>query len=256
MLAGLALIVGLLGLWKPKAVYAQVYEKPEARRGSPMGDLKRLLGHKAIYPAILIYLLWNFAPGVGTPLQYYLTNELHAGDAAFANYNAIYTASFIPTFFLYGLLCKRVALRKLLVWGTIAAIPQMVPLAIVHSPESAMWLAAPIGLMGGVATASYLDLAIRSCPAGLQGTMMMAVDAVLVVGLRLSDRLGSAIYDADPARGFLYCVIATTFVYTLILPLIALVPKHIVATADGEPMRDLEAEALAPMAAATERLES
>jgi hypothetical protein len=256
MLAGLALIIGLLGLWKPKAIYAQAYEKPEARRGSPMGDLKRLLAHKAIYPAVLINLLWNFAPGLGTPLQYYLTNELHASDAAFANYNAIFTASFIPTFFLYGLLCKRVALRNLLIWGTIAAIPQMIPLAIVHSPTSAMWLAAPIGLMGGVATASYLDLAIRSCPDGLQGTMMMAVDAVLVVSLRFSDRLGSAIYDANPARGFLYCVIATTIVYTLILPLIALVPKHIVATADGEPMRDLEAEALAAVAATTEQLES
>jgi hypothetical protein len=45
-------------------------------------------------------------------------------------------------------------------------------------------------------------------------------------------------------------------VYTLILPLIALVPKHIIATADGEPIRDLDAEAPAPMAATTGRLES
>ena len=121
----------------------------------------------------------------------------------------------------------------MLIWGTVAAIPQMIPLAVVRSPESAMWLAAPIGLMGGVATAAYFDLAIRSCPPGLQGTLMMAVDAVLVVSARFGDRLGSAIYDAYPARGFLYCVIATTLVYSLILPVVFAVPRHVVEVADG-----------------------
>jgi MFS family permease len=234
MLAGLALVIGLLGLWKPKAVYARAYDRPEARRGDLLGDLKRLVRHKAIYPAILINFMWNFAPGSVTPLQYYLSNELHASDAVYANFNAIFVASFIPTFFVYGVLCKRFALRTLLIWGTVVAVPQMIPLALVHSPESAMWLAAPIGLMGGVATAAYTDLAVRSCPSGLQGTLMMAVDAVFVMSVRFGDRLGSAIYDANPARGFLYCVIATTIVYALILPVIFLVPKPIIATADGE----------------------
>ncbi|HZU85298.1 MAG TPA: MFS transporter [Polyangiaceae bacterium] len=249
LLAALSLVIGLVGLWKPSVVYAHAYEEPEARRGDLVGDLKRLLGHRAIYPAILVNFMWNFAPGAATPLQYYLSNELHASDAVYANYNAIFAASFIPTFFLYGLLCKRVVLRKLLIWGTVVAVPQMIPLALVRSPESAMWLAAPIGLMGGVATAAYFDLAIRSCPPGLQGTLMMGVDAVLVVSGRFGDRLGSAIYDADPARGFLHCVIATTVVYALILPVVVfLVPSSIVATADGElgPPSEVEAPAEVP----------
>jgi MFS family permease len=245
MLAGFALLIGLVGLWRPKAVYEHAYKEPEARHGGLVGDLKRLFKHKAIYPAILINFMWNFAPGSATPLQYYLANELHASDAVYASFNAIFAASFIPTFFVYGFLCKRVALRNLLIWGTIVAIPQMIPLALVHSPESAMWLAAPIGLMGGVATAAYFDLAIRSCPSGLQGTLMMAVDAVLIVSARFGDRLGSAIYDAYPARGFLYCVIATTIVYALILPIVFLVPKHLIAMADGEAGPIVEADALA-----------
>jgi Na+/melibiose symporter-like transporter len=235
LLGGFALVTGLLGLWKPGAVYAHAYEEPAARHGSLVDDLKRLLRHKAIYPAILINFMWNFAPGAATPLQYYLSDKLHASDAVYANYNAIFAASFIPMFFVYGFLCKKVALRHLLVWGTIAAIPQMIPLAFISSPQSALWLAAPTGLMGGMASAAYFDLAIRSCPDGLQGTLMMAVDGVLVVSARFGDKLGSAIYDADPARGFLYCVLATTAVYTLILPLIYFVPKNVIATADGVP---------------------
>ena len=41
---------------------------------------------------------------------------------------------------------------------------------------------------------------------------------------RGGDLLGSKIYNISPTNGFLYCVIATTLVYALILPLILLVP--------------------------------
>ena len=43
--------------------------------------MKRLVRHWPIYPAMLIWLLWNFAPGSTTPLQYHLQNTLHATDA-------------------------------------------------------------------------------------------------------------------------------------------------------------------------------
>ena len=55
-------------------------------------------------------------------------------------------------------------LKTLLFWGTVVAVPQMVPLLFIHSVTGALIAAAPIGLMGGVATAAYLDLIIRSCP--------------------------------------------------------------------------------------------
>lgn len=39
----------------------------------------------------------------------------------------------------------------------------------------------------------------------------------------------------SPTHGFLYCVVAITITYALILPLIPVLPKHLIATADGEP---------------------
>jgi len=89
--------------------------------------------------------------------------------------------------------------------------------------------------LGGIATAAYYDLAMRSCPPGLQGTLMMLVDGVFVLSARGGDLLGSAIYNSSPANGFTYCVMATTAVYALILPLILLIPKNLTALADGEP---------------------
>jgi hypothetical protein len=242
LVAGLSLLIATLGLWKPASVFSHAYEKPQARTSNFVGDVKRLVKHRAIYPAVLICFLWNFAPGSATPLQFYLTNGLHASDAVYSYFNGIFAASFIPTFFLYGYLCKKVALNKLLWWGTVAAVPQLVPLVFIHSGNLALLMAVPIGLMGGVATAAYFDLAMRSCPPGLQGTLMMLVDGVFLLSARGGDVLGSKIYNSSPTNGFLYCVIATTAVYALILPLILLVPKALISTADGERNVALEAE--------------
>jgi len=244
LVAALALFIALLGFWKPRSVFSHTYDKPQARGTDFVGEVKRLVKHRAIYPAVLINFLWNFAPGAATPLQFYLTNKLHASDAVYSYYNGIFEASFVPTFLLFGFLCKRVPLNKLLWWGTIVAVPQMIPLAFIHSGNLALLLAVPIGLMGGVSTAAYFDLAMRSCPPGLQGTLMMLVDGVLLLSARGGDLLGSRIYNSSPTNGFLYCVIATTVVYALILPLILLVPKQLIATADGEPNPRVEAEVL------------
>jgi predicted MFS family arabinose efflux permease len=241
LVAMFALSIALLGLWKPVSVFNHLYEKPQARGTDLVGNVRRLVKHKAVYPAVLICFLWNFAPGSATPLQFYLTNELHASDSVYSYYNGIFAAAFIPTFLLYGFLCKKVSLNKLLWWGTIVAVPQMVPLAFIHSANLALVLAAPIGLMGGVATAAYFDLAMRSCPPGLQGTLMMLVDGVLALSARAGDLLGSWIYNSSPAHGFTYCVIATTVVYALILLLIPLAPKALIATKDGEPGPEVQA---------------
>jgi Major Facilitator Superfamily len=242
LVAGFVGCIGLLGFWKPRSVFSHAYDKPQASGANFVTIVRRLLTHRAVYPAVLINFLWNFAPGSATPLQFYLTDKLHASDAIFSYYNGIFAASFIPTFLLYGILCKKVALNKLLWWGTIIAVPQMIPLAFVDSAYLALALAVPIGLMGGIATAAYLDLAMRSCPPGLQGTLMMLVAGVLALSSRGGDLLGSGIYNSSAEHGFLYCVIATTVVYALILPLILLVPKQLIATADGEPNPEVEAE--------------
>lgn len=241
LVAMFALLITVLGLWKPVSVFGHIYEKPQARGTDLVGNVSRLVRHKAVYPAVLICFLWNFAPGAATPLQFYLSNELHASDSVYSYYNGIFAAAFIPTFLLYGFLCKKVSLNKLLWWGTIVAVPQMIPLAFIHSANLALVLAAPIGLMGGVATAAYFDLAMRSCPPGLQGTLMMLVDGVLALSARAGDLLGSWIYNSSPAHGFTYCVIATTVVYALILLLIPMTPKALIATRDGEPSPEIQA---------------
>jgi Major Facilitator Superfamily len=223
--------VALYAFWKPAAVFDNVHAESGADV-HPMKDLKRLVRHWPIYPAMLIWLLWNFAPGSTTPLQYHLQNSLHATDAQWGQWNAIFAASFIPTFIVFGFLCRRFPLKTLLWWGTVAAVPQMVPLLFIDTVPQALIAAVPIGLMGGVATGAYLDLIIRSSPKGLQGTTFMMAGSLYFTVSRFGDVLGTNLYDRY--GGFTVCVIAITVVYGLILPTLLLVPRRLIATADGQ----------------------
>ena len=121
-----------------------------------------------------------------------------------------------PTFIVYGILCRKFALRTLLVWGTVIAVPQMVPLLFIHSVTGALIAAVPIGLMGGIATGAYLDLIMRSCPRGLQGTTLMLATSLYYVVSRFGDLLGTHL--DDHFRSFDVCVIAITTVYALVPP--------------------------------------
>ncbi len=232
-LAGAAIMasIALYGVWKPRFLYDNIHGE---RGPAPnlFKDIGRLLRHWPIYPALMIWLLWNFAPGSQTPLQFYLQNTLHSNDAAFANWNALFAAGFIPTFLLYGWLCQKFPLKPLLWWGTVVAVPQMVPLLFMHTPNEALIAAVPIGLMGGVSTAAYTDLLIRSCPRGLQGTTLMLSGSLYAVAARFGDILGTNLYQRF--GGFSVCVIAITVVYALILPTLLLVPDRLIVTRDGE----------------------
>ncbi len=229
--AAMMATVAVYAVWRPRSVFDNVRTEHETA-AHPLKYFKSLVRHWPIYPALLIWLLWNFAPGSATPLQYYLQNTLHAEDAHWGQWNAIFAASFIPTFMVFGILCQRFPLKTLLLWGTIVAVPQMVPLLFIHSVTGALIAAVPIGLMGGIATAAYLDLLIRSCPRGLQGTTLMMSSGLFFVASRFGDVLGTNLYDYY--GNFSVCVIAITVVYALILPTLLLIPKRLIATADGQ----------------------
>jgi hypothetical protein len=75
--------------------------------------------------------------------------------------------------------------------------------------------------------------------------MMTLITAGNLLSSRGSDLLGSKIYASSPHYGFVYCVVATTIVYALIVPVILLVPKEVMSTTDGQANPELDAQVLA-----------
>jgi hypothetical protein len=229
--AGIMASIIVIGLWRPRAVFDHLHSAPN-RHLDLIADLSRLARHWPIYPALFAWLLWNFSPGTSTVLQYFMANTLHASDAQWGAWNAIYSIAFLPTFALFGFLSPRYPLSRLLWWGTIVAVPQMVPLLYIHSAAAALIAAVPIGLMGGVANAAFMDLLIRSCPRGLEGTLMMMSWSMYSFAGAFGNLVGTELY--DHYGGFPACVLATTLVYALILPTLLFVPRHLTATPDGQ----------------------
>ena len=135
-----------------------------------------------------------------------------------------------PAYIVFGFLCRRTTLKRLLWVGTLLAVPQFVPLLFASTLPGALFAAAPIGFMGGMATAAYLALIIRACPPGLQGTTLMLSGGLYFVSTRTGDILGTWLYDRQ--GDFTICVILITLVYAAILPVLLLVPQGLADTTD------------------------
>ena len=225
--------VALYAAWRPRVVFDNL--RPETDAGGALADLKRIATHWPVYPALACWFLFSFAPGANTPLQYYLQNTLHANDVQWGEYNALFAAGFIPTTLVFGWLCRRLTLRTLLIWGTVIAIPQMIPLYFIHSVDQALIAGGVIGLLGGLATPAYIALFIRAAPPGLQGTTVMLASCLYWVATRFGDVLGTHLYEGGGggSAGFGVCVIAITVVYALILPTIFLVPRRLIDSPDA-----------------------
>jgi MFS family permease len=229
--------IALFGVLGPKALFARgaVDSHADTATGARAGlgdDVLRLLRHWPVYPVVVIQLLWQFAPAQGIVLQYHMTNALHATDAQWGTWNAIFYGAFLPVYLAYGFLCRHVRLRWLLWIGFTIAVAQMVPLLFIKSAVGALWAALPMGLLGGLGQAALVDLTIRSAPKGLQGTLIMLFLACFWISARFGDVFGTWLYDQH--GGFVTAVIATIVVYALILPVLLVVPPRLTATTDGE----------------------
>jgi len=229
--AGLMVAVAAVGAIRPKALFDAADETRSEHHF--LADILRLMKHWPIYPVVIMQILWQFSPATGVVLQYHMTDALHGSGFQWGAWNAVFYGSFVPVYVGYGFLCQRVSLRTLLWAGFGLAVLQMTPLLFVHTAWGAVIAAAPMGMIGGIAQAALMDLAIRSCPAKLQGTMMLLITmSVYYVAQRFGDLFGTFIYDHH--GGFIPTVWITIAIYALILPVILLVPKRLIGTRDGE----------------------
>ncbi|MGZ3403210.1 MAG: hypothetical protein ACXWKN_08130, partial [Phenylobacterium sp.] len=146
--AALMVAIGAFGVFGPNRVFKDGQIEPEAI--SPGRDFVRLLRHWPVYPAMLIQLLWQFAPGAGIAMQFHLANDIHATDGQVGLFYTIFYGGFIPMYGFYAWLAQRISLRPLVWIGGVLAVPQMASLLFIHSPTGALWAAVPMGLLGGI----------------------------------------------------------------------------------------------------------
>jgi predicted MFS family arabinose efflux permease len=230
----LTILIAAFSFLKPKEVFENTYDKKIAAGSTLPADLRRLIRHRAFYPAVIMMVLWQFSPALQTVLQYYFVDELHSPVSAYGYWTATYFAAFLPGFLVYGYLCQRVRFGRLGAWSLLLSAPLYLGLPLMHSTAGAIWFAVPLGLASGAAYATLYDVAIRACPPGLHGTLMMAVTGANNFGWRAGDAFGVWLYQAGGTHGFLWCCLATTVTSGLSALALSFVPGNLRATADGE----------------------
>ena len=170
------------------------FEQVRPRAETGMSAVRRLPRYRPIWPAAAIFFLWIFGPGWGTPMFYHLTETVNVSSVLFGTFTAVQWLFFIPSAMVYRPLCRRFTLASLLWWGTLVAILQGPIVFFAQSPLSAIAVAVLYGLFGGFPTAAYVDLIMRSCPKGLEGTGIGGWCGAI---LRMSSSLASAMSAAS-----------------------------------------------------------
>jgi len=170
-----------------------------------------------VYGGLLMTLLAFSVPYeglIGLPVVFFLKNKLGLTAHDVAAFNLIAT---IPLFagFVFGFLRDvwspfgRGDRAHILIFGLAAAAaygvlalsqptyPILLAGVLITTVMIQMvWAAgrgatSAMGVIGGIGQAAYTDLAIRACPPGLQGTMMMMFARMYYVSLRIGDLFGA-----------------------------------------------------------------
>ena len=225
------LSLAAFGLWKPAGVFEGVPLSGSTAPSKFWRDLRSLIRLRAFWIAAAIWGLWAFSPGANTPILNYMTNTLKMSPTQYSIYDGLTTATLVPTVLLFGLLIKRLSLWVLVVIATVVAIPQMIPLMLIHNAGQSYAAATFMGLTGGLANAAYWTLVIRASPKNLAGVGMLMAVSFGFASMKGSDVLGGWIFNN---WGFSGCAIVTTVAYLFLIPLIFMLPKALVRPHDDE----------------------
>ena len=234
--AAVALLLSLFGVWKPRFIYPGGEEPYEAVFVETNREAwRRLLRHKAVYVPAVMVLLWSFAPGWGTPLLFYLTNQIKLSEAQFGSTMGVLSLGALVAALLYPVLCRVVNVRPLLIVGTILGVLGGPIFLFIHTPSQAGIIAFVAGFSCGIATCTYWDVLFRTCPKELEGIVAMLFAGAYAFGTDVSDLVGSWLYE----RGGFGLALAATAVSTgAILLFVPLIPKVITKPMEGTPIVD------------------
>ncbi len=226
--AALSALIFVQAFFRPEAVFARAQPVRQAT-GTNCEALRRFAGHRPLWPAAGMLLLWNFGPGMGAPLLYYMTGTVKMSEAMFGTFTAISAACGAMTPALYGLLCRQVSLGKLLWWGTWIGVIVTPLYMLVHSPLQGLIAAAIVGWGFGFVPTGYTDLLMRTCPQELEGAGFMLMPSIIAAAGAASNLFGAWLYVRG---GFALSLGINTLCTALILPIVWVLPRRLAQARD------------------------
>jgi hypothetical protein len=184
-------------------------------------QLRASLASRTMWAAAGLIFLVHLAPGFSTALYFYQTDRLKFDDQFIGYLGMLSGIGSIIGAVIYGVLCKKISLRPLLMLGVIFNVTSTLFYLMYKTREAALVLEFANGLFATLAVLPLYDLAARATPKGSESfgyALMMSVRNLTLFAV--SDVIGSYIYEHN-GHNFTQLVginAATTFIVLFAIP--------------------------------------
>jgi predicted MFS family arabinose efflux permease len=142
----------------------------------------------------LLFLAY-LAPGFQTPLLYRQQDDLHFTPHDMGRLILVGAIGAIAGSAAYSWLCRRLALRALLIGGILLNAGSIVPYLAYSSLASATAITLVAAVLGSIGILPIYDLAVRATPSGSESfgyALLLSVQTLTT--LAVSDPLGATLY--------------------------------------------------------------
>jgi MFS family permease len=194
-----------------------------------------------------LLLLFYIAPGLQTAIFYKEQNDLHLNTQAQGILQMLGGIGCVVAAVIYGFLCRRYNLRKLLLGCLAAGTASNLIYLFFTSPERAQAIYLLNGFGYTLAELALMDLSLRATPRrseGLGFALMMSVRNFALYG---TDWIGSKMIDTYHLA-FSTLVLSNAATTVITIPLVFLLPLYIVRRKDAEVVELVEEAAMPRLA--------
>jgi len=181
----------------------------------------------------LLFLVY-IAPGFQTPLYYFQTDTLGLSQEFIGTLGFLSGAFGLVGAFLYGVLCRRVPLRRLLALGIALSALGTLCYLFYRSGTAAALIEGENGLLITLAELALMDLAARATPRGSEGLGFALMMSVRNGALAVSDIFGSWLIERHHVSFFslVWLNAGTTALVLLAVPFL---PRQLIDRRDAAP---------------------
>jgi MFS family permease len=218
--APIAAILASLFLLDERKVKASVFE---ARL--TFQSMLRASTSARLYLVALFLFLYAFAPGFGTPLYYFMTDELKFSQSYIGILGAIASAGWIAGALVHRFLLRGMSSKALLILSIVLGTLSAASFLLLADPLTAAIVNFANGVAMMIATIASLTLAADYCPRRAEGFAFAGLMSIMNLAELCSNTVGAWLYDHvfDGRLGPLIVVSAASTAFALVLvPLLRL----------------------------------
>lgn len=174
----------------------------EDRRSINLPELKRnLVGLLGVFRSRTLHLLgaflflYSFSPGFGTPLYFFMTDDLKFSQSYIGILSGIASAGWIVGALLYRWLLRGMTLRALLNLSILLGALSTASFLLLSNETNAALVNFGNGMAAMVANVATLTLAAEVCPRRSEGFVFAALMSIINLAAPASDTAGAFLYE-------------------------------------------------------------